>query len=318
MVAAIQTLDSAAVYRLLDYAGCISAVREAMAALSRDGREQPLRAITDLGGGRLFGLMPGLMPGADAFGAKLVSVFPDPERDGRAAHRGVVVLFDGESGEIDCIADAGAVTHIRTACASAVATDALARPDAKSLAIFGCGAQAESHVEALIRVRPLDRIRVWGRDQEAARRLASAMESKAGVETRAVEDREALAADADIICTVTSAHEPILCGEWVRPGTHVNLVGSSYAGPREADHRLVAMSRLFVDYRRSALAAAAEFLAAKADGLITDAHIAGEIGEVLNGTVPGRRTADEITVYKSLGHIAQDLAAVRYVRAQAS
>lgn len=300
------------VYRRLDYDGCIAAMRETMAALSRDPREQPLRQIAQLGSGRMFGLMPGLLPEASEFGAKLVSVFPDPASPGRSAHRGVVVLFDGEGGEVACVADAGAVTHVRTGCASAAATDALARPDARSLAIFGYGAQARSHLHAITRVRLIERIGIWGRDGEAAERLAREAAAELGVEAHGWNDPAALAAQADIICTVTSAAEPILKGEWVGPGTHVNAVGSSFAGPREIDTRLVAASRYFVDYRRSALAAAAEFLAAKAEGIVDDDHIIGEIGEVLTGRVEGRRSAEDITVYKSLGHIAQDLAAVRY------
>jgi len=305
-------LSEEEVYSRLDYDGCIAAMREAMAALSRDVREQPLRQIAQLGSGRMFGLMPGLLPEASEFGAKLVSVFPDPAAPGRSAHRGVVVLFDGENGEVTCVADAGAVTHIRTGCASAAATDALARPEANALAIFGCGAQARSHLQAITRVRQIERIGIWGRSRDAADRLAREASAELGTEVRAWDDPAALAAQADIICTVTSAAEPILKGEWVRPGSHVNAVGSSFAGPREIDGALVAASRYFVDYRRSALAAAAEFLAAKAEGLVGDDHIAGEIGEVLTGRLEGRRSDEDITVYKSLGHIAQDLAAVRY------
>lgn len=309
----MRVFDEECVYRLLDHDGCTQAVREAMIALSRDEREQPLRSIVTLAPQKLFGLMPGTLPGADDFGAKLVSVFPDPRRQGRSAHRGVVVLFDGEGGKVECVADAGAVTHIRTACASAVATDALARQDAIRLGIFGCGAQARSHIEALARIRPFGEIGIWGRDRAAAADLARWAGDQTGIVARAVEDASALAGEADVICTVTSAADPIVKGAWIRPGTHLNLVGSSYAGPREVDSALVARSLFFVDYRRSALAAAAEFLTAKEEGVVTDAHIVGEIGEVLGGAVPGRRSADDVTVYKSLGHVAQDLAAARYL-----
>jgi ornithine cyclodeaminase len=305
-------LSEAEVYRRLDYDGCIAAMREAMAILSSDEREQPLRQITPLGDGRMFGVMPGLLPGADAFGAKLVSVFPDPAAPGRSFHRGLVALFDGDTGEVVCVADAAAVTHVRTGCASAAATDALARHDSETLALFGYGAQAQSHLHAIARVRPIRRVGIWGRNPEAAASLAQEAADQLGVEARAWDDPAALASEADIVCTVTSSAEPILKKEWVRPGTHINAVGSSYAGPREIDNELVATSRFFVDYRRSALAAAAEFLSAKAEGLIGEDHILGEIGEVISGRVEGRRSPDDITLYKSLGHIAQDLAAVRY------
>lgn len=304
-------LSEAEVYRRLDPDGCIEAVRVAMAALSQDPAPQPLRSISDLGEGRMFGMMPGRLSGSPDFGAKLVSVFPDAERPGRSAHRGSAVLFDGETGRVACVADAGAVTHVRTAAASAVATAALATPEAECLAIFGCGAQARSHLQFLPRTRKFRRIGIWGRDVGEAERLAEEASIALEVEAAAWTDARSLAEAADVICTVTSAAEPILFGKWVRPGTHVNVVGSSYAGPREVDSDLVARARFFVDYRSSALVAAAEFLRAKDEGRIGDDHIVGEIGEVLSGRIAGRRSADEVTLYKSLGHIVQDLAAVR-------
>jgi ornithine cyclodeaminase len=287
-----------------------------MADFSADGKPQPLRSIFEIAPAKLCGVMPGTLAAPNGFGAKVLSVFADPEQQGRSAHRGVVVLFDRDTGRVSCLADAGEVTEIRTAAASAVATEALARPDARTLAIFGCGAQAASHVRALARVRRFERVRVWGRSVERASRFAERMGREMGITIEAVADgREA--ADADVICTVTGSRTPVLLGDWVRPGTHVNVVGSSHAGPVEIDPALVLASRYIVDSRRSALAAAAEFLLAKEAGLIDDGHIAAEIGEVLLGRIPGRRSPEEITVYKSLGHIVQDLAAVSYVHARA-
>lgn len=305
------------VRELLDYDGCIAAVRAAMARFTAQGVAQPLRSIAEIAPGRLLGLMPGHLAAPEGFGAKLISVFAQEDRPGRAAHRGVVVLFARESGEVTCIADAGAVTEIRTAAASAVATDLLARPQASTLAMFGCGLQAQSHVRALLRVRRPTQILVWGRCPQRAREFAERMSEEVRVPMRAVEDAREAAGSADIICTVTGSPTPVLLGQWVRPGTHVNAVGSSHAGPVEIDAGLVVASRYIADSRRSALAAAAEFLRAKEAGLIDDSHIAAEIGEVLLGRVPGRTSADEITVYKSLGHIVQDLAAVSYLHSRA-
>ena len=309
--------DAQEVRALLDYDGCIGAVRAAMAEFTADGRPQPLRSILEIAPAKLFGLMPGMLAEPHGFGAKVLSVFADPAQPGRAAHRGVVVLFEREQGALACIADAGEVTEIRTAAASAVATDVLARPDARTLALFGCGAQAASHIRALTRVRRLEEILIWGRSAERAARFAQQMGREVGIAIRAVATgREA--ATADIICTVTGSERPVLLGEWVRPGTHVNAVGSSRAGPVEIDDALVRSSRYIVDSRRSALAAASEFLLAREAGLIDDSHIVAEIGEVLLGRVPGRRSAEEITLYKSLGHIVQDLAAVSYLHARAT
>ena len=300
----------------LDYDGCIAAVRTAMADFSADGKPHPLRSIFEIAPDKLFGLMPGTLAAPHGFGAKVLSVFADPQQQGRSAHRGVVVLFDRDSGRVACIADAGEVTEIRTAAASAVATGVLARPDARTLAIFGCGAQAGAHIRALTRVRRFESVRVWGRSPERAARFAERMGRELGITIEAVADgREAAA--ADIVCTVTGSRTPVLLGDWVRPGTHVNVVGSSHAGPVEVDHALVLASRYIVDSRRSALAAAAEFLLAKEAGLIDDGHIVAEIGEVLLGRIPGRRSPEEITVYKSLGHVVQDLAAVSYLHARA-
>jgi len=301
----------------LDYDGCIAAVRNAMADFSAGGKPQPLRSIFEIAPAKLFGLMPGTLAAPHGFGAKVLSVFSDPAQPGHAAHRGVVLLFDRESGELACIADAGEVTEIRTAAASAVATDVLARPDARTLAIFGCGAQAASHIRALSRVRKLEKILIWGRSAERAHRFAQRMQGEVGIAVTAVAEGREAAAAADIICTVTASPTPVLFGEWVRPGTHVNAVGSSYPGPVEIDHALVQASRYIADSRRSALAAASEFLLAKEAGLIDDAHLAAEIGEVLLGRVPGRRSPEEITLYKSLGHIVQDLAAVSYLHSRA-
>jgi ornithine cyclodeaminase len=301
----------------LDYDGCIAAVRTAMADFSADGKPQPLRSIVEIAPARLFGLMPGTLAAPHGFGAKVLSVYADPAHPGRSAHRGVVVLFDRESGDLACIADAGEVTVIRTAAASAVATDVLARPDARVLAIFGCGAQAASHIRALTRVRHLERIVVWGRSPERAIRFAERMQREVGIPVGAVEKGREAASSADIICTVTGSPTPVLLGEWVRPGTHVNAVGSSHPGPVEIDHALLRASRYVVDSRRSALAAASEFLLAKAAGLIDDSHIAAEIGEILLGRIPGRTAPAQVTVYKSLGHVVQDLAAVSYLHARA-
>lgn len=303
---------------LLDYEGCIAAMRRAMAALSRDSREQPLRTIIPVHEGRLFAWMPGMSSGEAGFGAKLFSVFRDPAQGGRATHQGIVALFEAEAGSVVCVADAHEITRIRTACASAMATDALARQEASTLAVFGCGTQAEAHIRAIPLVRSINQIRIWGRAEGTARAFARRMCDATGIEVTAVLDPREAAIGADIICTVTGSAEPILFRDWVTPGAHINAVGSSHAGPVEIEPELVAASAYFVEYRRSALVAAAEFLRARELGLIDDDHIRAEIGEVLNGTAPGRTNQAEITLYKSLGHVVQDLAAARYIHDRAS
>ena len=314
----INFFDAAQVEALLDYPGCIAAMHQAMIALSTGEREQPLRTIWPLGDGDMWGIMPGDLAALSTFGAKLVSVFGDPGRPGRTRHQGVVVAFDGVTGAVSCIADAEPITMIRTACATAVATDALARKDAEVLAIFGCGVQAEAHLRAVPLVRKFREILVWGRSPEKAQGLAEAMSGQIGQTITAVADGADAAARADVICTVSSSREPILLNDWVRPGTHINLVGSSMLGPAEVDAALVARARYVADYRPGALAQGAELAAARDAGLVDDAHVIGEIGEVLAGRLRARENDEQITIYKSLGHVAQDLAAADYLQRRAA
>ncbi|HLZ42220.1 MAG TPA: ornithine cyclodeaminase family protein [Candidatus Sulfotelmatobacter sp.] len=301
-------IDREEVSRRLSYDVCIPIVRQAMIAFSRGETRQLLRSIIPLSDGRLFGIMPGAMGAHAAFGAKLISVFHGNSARGIQSHQGVVVLFDPDSGAPVCVLDAGEITAIRTAAASAVATDALARKDAHRLTLLGNGEQAGTHARAIGKVRDIKSIVVWGRSLERATAFAERMQAELSVPVRAAAKVEEAVAAADIICTLTSASEPILQGRWVRPGTHVNVVGSSHTGPVEVDNDLVVRSRFVADSREGVLNQGAEFLRAKAAGLIGDEHIVAEIGQVLAGEIVGRRSAEEITVYKSLGHVVQDLA----------
>lgn len=287
---------------------CIPLVREAMIALSRGVTRQIPRAILDLADGHMFGVMPGAMGPDAAFGAKLISVFPENFSKGLQSHQGLVAIFDPDSGALAAIVHAGEITAIRTAAASAVATDALARPNASRLTILGYGEQAHTHLAAMARVRDLSEVRVWGRSPELTAAFVAEASRETGLPVSAAPTVAAAIDGADIICTVTAAVEPILPGRHVPAGCHVNLVGSSRAGPAEADDDLVARSRFFADHKQSVLLQGAEFLNARASGRIPESHLLGEIGEVLDGTLPGRLSDTDVTVYKSLGSIVQDLA----------
>ncbi|MBS0577813.1 MAG: ornithine cyclodeaminase family protein [Proteobacteria bacterium] len=304
----MRLIDREEVARRLTYEVCIPIVRDAMIAFSAGRTRQLLRTIIPLGHGNAFGIMPGALGENAVFGAKLISVYPQNFNLGRQSHQGLVVLFEPESGAPVCAVHAGEVTAIRTAAASAVATDVLARGDARRLAILGYGEQAHTHARALLRVRPLEAVRVWGRSQQRAAEFCRRMRAELGIAFTPAPDVAEAVHDADIVCTVTAAREPILMGRWVRPGTHVNVVGSGVAGPAEIDTDLVVRSRFIVDSREGVLSQGAEFLRARQAGAIPDSHIAAEIGQVLSGELPGRRSADEITLYKSLGHVVQDLA----------
>ena len=303
------------VARFLPYEECIPLMREAMIALSTGRTRQTLRQIVDLPAGRAFGVMPGAILDGGTFGAKLVSVYPDNFAKGKGSHQGIVALFDPDSGAPSAILEAGEITAIRTASASAAATDALARPESKRLAILGYGEQAWRHVEALRRVRPIEEVRIWGRSFEKAQNFAARVEGL-GLAASAEPDIEAAVAGADIICTVTAAAEPILDSFAVADGVHVNAVGSSRAGRAEIAEDLVARARFFADHKEGVLSQGGEFIRAREVGLIDDDHLLGEIGEVFAGSLAGRTGPGDVTLYKSLGSIVQDLASAEHIRSR--
>ena len=295
------------VERLLPYEECIPLMREAMIALSQGRTRQLLRAILDLPEGRAFGSMLGAMLDDGVFGAKLVSVYPENFAKGISSHQGVVALFDAATGAPTAMVDAAEITAIRTAAASAAATDALARPGPARLAILGYGEQGRRHVEAIRCVREISRLTVWGRDPRQARAFAARWGGEACASVA-----EAVAG-ADIICAVTASPEPILFSHFVADGAHINAVGSSRAGPVEIDNELVARARFFADHEEGVRAQGAEYLYAIAAGAIGPEHLLGEIGEVFAGTLPGRTSERDVTIYKSLGSIVQDLASARHI-----
>ncbi len=307
-------VGSADVKRALSMSDCIEAVDRAMRALSGGGADVPLRTVMKLPGGRnFFGVMPGYLAQPQGLGTKIITIFPDNAKLGLSSHVGLVLLFDSEIGFPLAVMDAGEVTAIRTAAASAVATRALARPDASHLAIIGTGEQAISHVEAISMVRKLRSVRVWGRSPDKAAAFAQEQGARLGLKIETSRSVEEAVRNADIVCTVTASREPILNGAWLRKGAHVNLVGASQQTSREVDDDVVTMSRFFVDSRVSARAEAGELKHALQAGRVTESHVLGEIGEVLDGTVAGRTGDDDITVYKSLGVAAQDMAAARVI-----
>jgi ornithine cyclodeaminase len=298
-------VTAAEIERLLPMDRAIAAARSAMRQVSSGDTLLPLRqflAIPDAPG--KMAVMPGYIAHPPRFGLKTVSKFTNAAH----SHVGTVQLYDATNGQLLAIIEGGTLTAIRTAAASALATDLLARPDSHRLAILGTGEQARRHIEAMAAVRPISQIRIWGRNARNAEALAATLRNADMPAIVAATVAEAVA-DADIICTTTAAATPILHGQHVRPGTHVNLVGSAIPTTAEADTALVAMSQFYGDYRAATLAQAGEFRNAIASGLITADHLIGEIGELILGRIPGRQDDTAITLYKSLGVTAQDLTA---------
>lgn len=308
MSAPLRIIDGDTIRRLAPPKELIGWMREAMIAVSKREVELPLRRGMPLPDGMgTIGMMPGYVGSSvQSAGVKLVSLVP-PERRKGSSHLGLMVLYDADGLLPVAVLCGGTITAIRTSAATANATDLLARKDAKSLAILGSGEQARTHVDAIRAIRPIEDLRIWGIDAGAVQALADAKGGRACTTVAEAVD------GADIVCTVTAASDPILFGKELSPGTHVNLVGSSFPDKREADDEVVTRSCFYVDYLPSTLDQAGEFLHAREAGLVTEEHIVGEIGGVATGEVMGRQNDDEITLYKSLGVAAQDIVTARRV-----
>jgi ornithine cyclodeaminase/alanine dehydrogenase-like protein (mu-crystallin family) len=303
------------VTRLLPISECIDVMAEALKALARDEFHQPLRTIIKPPDARgVMAMMPCYRAGAESlFGLKAICVFPGNAAIGKDAHQGGVLLFSGDTGELLALINASAITAIRTAAVSAVATRALALEDAGELSIIGAGVQARTHLEAMACVRKIKRVRVAAHRFESAQRFAAEMQEAFPFPVEPVEKAEAAVRGADIIVTATTAREPVVHHEWVSRGAHINAVGTFSPKAREIDTATMAVAALFVDRRESALNEAGDYLLAAEEGVIGPDHIRAELGEVLVGAHPGRTSSDEITIFKSLGLAIEDLAAAAHV-----
>jgi ornithine cyclodeaminase/alanine dehydrogenase-like protein (mu-crystallin family) len=304
-------LSAADVHAVLDYGDCAAAMRRALVALESGRAQQPLRTIVrPEGAAGLVGLMPAYLADGDGwYGLKALCITPTNPAVGLDTHQGLVLLSDGQTGEPVAILNASAVTEIRTAAVSVVATELLAKPDASTLAVIGAGVQAEAHIRALDQARPLAEVRIASRHAGNARRLAEALRAHTRAPVLACGSAHAAVDGADIIVTATSSAEPVLDRAWLAPGTHINAVGACLPHARELDTETVAAGVLVTDRRESVLAESGDYLLAAADGAVGPDHIRAELGEILAGTADGRSAADDITIFESLGLAVEDLAA---------
>ncbi len=311
-------INQSEVLELLPMTECLDVMAEALKTLALGDAILPLRPVLWLPEkiGAL-GMMPGYLGNIATMGLKVVSVFAGNHGTEFDSHQGAVLIFETKHGQLLAIVDASEITAIRTAGVSGVATRLLAREDAHNLAILGSGVQARSHLAAMLVARPIRQVRIWSRNADHARKFATSVAKQYGIPVEAMSSVEQAVNKADLICTTTAAPQPILLGEWIAPGAHINAVGSSVAFTRELDTAAVVKSRLFVDRRESTLNEAGDFLMPKQEGAISDDHILGEIGEVLLGKRVGRGSPDEITLFKSLGLAVEDIAAAHYIYQQA-
>jgi alanine dehydrogenase len=312
-------LNQQDVTTLLPMDACIEVMASTLASLARGEALLPLRPVIRFpDGSGAFAVMPAYLGKPATIGAKVITVLPGNHGTAFDSHQGAVLLFDAENGSLAAILDATAITTIRTAAVSAVATRALARSDASTLAILGSGVQAHAHLESMCAVRPIKSLRVWSRNAEHARQLAAVGRDRFHLDASASATGADAVRGADIVCTTTSSNEPVLLGEWLSPGTHINAVGTSQPHARELDSATVVRSRLYVDRRESALKEPGDILVPLQAGEIGPDHIVGEIGDVLLDRAPRRGNDEEITLFKSLGLAVEDLAAASYVYAEAA
>ena len=313
----IRILRGEEIKQLLTMDACIDLMRTTMIAVSEGRAGIPPRTVMKVSGDGMLGNMPGYLAEPDCFGVKLLSLFPGNAAAGYSSHLGLVLLFEPKHGLPVAMMDAAEITAIRTAAVSGLATRLLAREDAGDLAILGAGEQAHSHLSAMLAVRPIRRVRVWSRTLDSAKAFAKVAGDHHGLEIEPLEGVRETVEGADLICTVTMAKTPILMGDWVAPGAHLNVAGASRPNAVEIDTAMVTRSRYFCDFRQSVFDEAAEYLNAIKSGAITPEHILGEIGEVANGSRPGRAGAEDITLFRSLGVAPEDLATAHYLLEQA-
>lgn len=319
-MAKVLILDHEAVVKMLPMTECIRLVREAFTALGSGRAFQPLRSVVKPPGAHgVLGMMPAFLaePRA-ALGMKTITVFPSNVAKGMDSHQGAVLLYSAETGELQAVMNASAITAIRTAAASGLATDLLARKEAKTVALVGTGVEAGPHLEAMAAVRSIERCRVASRSFANAQRFAGEFSVRYDFPVEAAETVATAVTGADIVVTVTNAKQPVIQREWIAPGAHINAVGSCIPTTREIDGATVSAASVFTDRRESALAEAGDLILAQADGLFSPEDIRAELGELLVGQHLGRTSETEITLFESLGIGIEDVACAACLYDQAT
>ncbi|HEY1371234.1 MAG TPA: ornithine cyclodeaminase family protein [Candidatus Binatia bacterium] len=307
-------LSEADVRRLVEIDELIAALERAHAEFSTGGAVMPVRQVVPLAeiGGRIT-TMPAYLSAERALGMKVVTFFKDNPARGLPAILGTIHLYSAESGKLAAVMDGTYITAIRTACASAAATKALANPAAPVLGILGAGVQARSHIAALARVTKIEKIKIYSPSGASARKVKDELESVVKLPIEPAASAEAAVRGADLVVTATSAPAPVLDRAWLKPGAHINAVGSHRPDLRELDAATLKAARVFVDSRDAIMAECGDVLLAIKEGAIQAADASTEIGEVLAKKKPGRVNPSDITLYKSVGIAAQDVATAALV-----
>ncbi|MBI4443770.1 MAG: ornithine cyclodeaminase family protein [Acidobacteria bacterium] len=302
------------VQSLLDVEELIAVLEQAHVEYSTGKAVMPVRLVVPLPQirGRITS-MPGYLSEARALGMKVVTYFPDNPKRGLPTILATILLYSVESGKLIAVMDGGYITAIRTACASAMATKALANADTPVLGILGAGVQARAHIRALTKIRKFTEIKVYDISEASARQLQETLEKETGVKIRLVQTPLEAVRDCDLLVTVTTATEPILQADWLKPGVHINAVGSHRPDLREIDGATLARTKIVVDSREAIMAECGDILLAIQEKAITASSVHAEIGEVLAGRKSGRTSPDEKTLYKAVGIAIQDVATANLV-----
>lgn len=307
-------LSETEVKALIDIDELIGALKRAHVQYSTGKAVMPVRLVVPLPqiSGRITS-MPGFLQSDKALGIKVVTYFGNNTKQNLPAILATIMLFSAETGEMIAAIDGSYITAIRTACASAMATCALANPETPVLGILGAGVQAEAHIETLCRVRKLDKIKIYSPSGTSAARVKDKFESRVSVPIEVGRSAEEAVRGADLVVTVTTSKEPVLRADWLKPGVHVNAVGSHRPEVREIDGATLARSTVVVDSREAVMAECGDILLALKENSVTENHIQTEIGEVLAGSRAGRSSTKEVTLYKSVGIAIQDVATAHLV-----
>lgn len=303
------------VEEILTQEKCMEAMKKVLTDLENGKCEMPSRMICKMPNTAMFGFMPAYV--GDYFGAKVISAYAPNMGTEYPSHIGYCILFESEHCTVAGMVEAGSITEIRTGVVSAIATDLLARPDARRMALIGAGAQARSHTAAIRLVRSIDTVAVYDINRHAAERFAQEMYDKYGLAVIVCESVKEAVKDAEIICTLCPSSEAYLTRNMVRPGVHINAVGTFSPKTREVASDLIAASRLYSDYTQSTRRESGEYLIPLEEGLIKEDHIIGSLGELLLGRIPARLSREDITVFDALGLAVEDIASARVVLEEA-
>ncbi|PAB57026.1 ornithine cyclodeaminase family protein [Anaeromicrobium sediminis] len=309
----MRIINEETVRKYLTMSAGIRVMEDTLKALSNEDVVQKLRMSIHLEENNIFGLMPSYLKYKNVFGAKVISVFPENKKRFLPSHQGIVVLFENTSGQLVAIVDGEGITAVRTAAVSAVATRALSREDSEILTIMGTGVQAKSHIEAILLVRPIKKIKIWDYKVDYAEAFVETLRSELDLEIEYYKSAKDALSESDIVCTVTSARTPIIKREWLKTGVHINAVGSCTPDAREIDSETMRDCTLFVDSLESATHEAGDYLIPLKEGIIKEGHIKAEIGHVLTQKKAGRTSDEEITLFEALGLSIEDIAAAYYI-----